>query len=252
MPRRARAPRRPGMSRGGLLEHRARSRRRRRARSKPRRSRLEPDEHVALPRRLEHGRDLQARRRRSPPSPGSGLDDLVADERSSRAAAAQADELALARLERERRRPAACGERRAPRAGGDDDRAARQHALARAQAPSPVPADRDAVHLDAGLRRAARAGQRARDRARRALQVAGRTGRAGAARPVSSGSSARASRASTQLALHAGGAQALDPRRLGRPRRLAAVDDQRALAADARLGAEARLELVVDGAARRA
>ena len=89
---------------------------------------------------------------------------------------------------------------------------------------------------------------RPRDRPRVALEVAGHPGRA--EQPAPSAGLERARLAGLeQLALDARRAQPLDPRRLGRQARLGAVDDERALAADPRALAVARLDLVVGGAA---
>ena len=196
-------------------------------------------EHVALPRRLEHRGDLQARVGARHRAQVAGLDDLVADEALVASRGAQAHELALARLERERD-AGGLGERAAPRTGGDDRRRARQHAGARAHARSPR---RARPRSPAPPRRCARAAARRRARARwRAARTAGRPGRTRRppASPVSSGSIAR-----TSASVDAG--SPARRRRAGAPRappRRAHVSCarwtiERALAADAGLLAEA-------------
>ena len=162
-------------------------------------------------------------------------------------APAEADELALARLERQLEARAA-GELGAPGAGGEHDGVGAQHALGGAHAL----AGQDLLDRVSGVD--PRAGgarldrHRAGDRARVALEVVGEQRGAEEVRREPGLERARLL-GLEQLAAHAGGAQALEPRRLGGQARLVAMDDERALAADPRQLAVAALDVVEGGAA---
>ena len=177
-----------------------RDRQRREAREQPRRARDEriahrgvdrrveaaplargADQHVALPRRLDDGRELERRGRARDRAQVGAVDDLVADQAGR--GRGEPHELALARLERERRG------RRRRRAGRSTGRPrSRRPAPAGSSPPATTPIarpgpastiastaqpSRTVAPACAGLAR-----QRPRDRARVALEVAGEQARA--------------------------------------------------------------------------
>ena len=191
------------------------------------------DEHVALPRRLDHGRDLQPGVGRRDGGEVGAVEDLVADDHR----AAQPDELALARLERQLEPRAAC-ELGAPGPGGEHDRVRPQRAARQADPftrQDPLDA-RVRVHPYTRL-----LGHGAGDRARVALQVVGEVGGAEEVR-----GEARLERARLlgleQLAAHARRGEPLEPRGLGGEPGGLAMHDERALAADAGALAVAALD----------
>ena len=163
-----------GNSRAARRDHRVADRRvDRRVEAAPLARRA--DEHVALPGRLHDRAELEPAARRLHRAQVGPVDDLVADQAGLRRR--ELDELALARLERQRE-PGVLGERAAPRPRRDDHRV-RLHPLAVAQHDA---GRRHGGHLAPlahdGARRRGLAGQRPRDRARVALQVAGEEARA--------------------------------------------------------------------------
>ena len=171
----------------------------------------------------------------------------MADE--ARPGRAQAHELALARLQRQREAGGG-GERRRPGAGGEHDRARGQPSPARAQA-----AHRAARHLDRfdrafradhGAGRGRLADERVRDRARVALQVAGHV------RGAEHGAGQRGLEPPQLRGIDERGrhAEPGDPRGLGGPGGGVRVDHEGALAADPRLPAQPLLQLVVHAQAR--
>ena len=155
-------------------------------------------------------------------------------------AALEAHELALARLERQLAARRCGRERRAPGPPrSTTTRSAAARRVAGADAPYP-PArrprslgDRAREHLAPSRRGVARQ-RRARSRAAR---TAGRPGTSDAPRiaPRSSGSASRTSSGVSSSQFTPAARMPRDPRRLGLPAAASRVDDQRALAPDARL-----------------
>ena len=166
-------------------------------------------------------------RRPSRPQAGAGalhrrevgaVDDLVADEAGRRRG--QADELALARLERERE-PGARGKRRAPRAGGEDDGAARRSARRRARRRRPAAAVAPRSRPPRSPRGSSRPPCQPRGRApgrSPADRTGGRPG-TGSRRAPRRSAPARARAPHPRRAAARPGREPRQPRRLGRPRR---------------------------------
>src|SRR4051794_9928538 len=204
---------------------------------------------LALPRGLQHRGELEVRLRGRDGGEVAAVEDLVAHRRR---APAEAHELALARLEREREAGAA-RELGAPRSGGEDDgvrakglrrrcggaRRARGHAHA-----LPRQDRLDArVRADPRARRAGLEREPAGDPARIALEVVGEVGGAEEVGGEAGLERARLLRLE-QRAPHARRGEAREPRGLEGEAGRVAVDDERALAPDAGQLAVAALDLL--------
>ena len=240
-------PQRRHQARGPLHHRRAHGRVDRGVKAAARAARAH--QHVVLPGRLDHRRDLEVRVRAEDRGAVGAVDHLAANERRLAPGRREPDELAPARLERELQ---AGGESRraAPRPRGQHHRAGGRRLVGARQ---PHPAHPPAAHDDR-LYRGARAhlrpgrpgfaDQRARDRARRALHVVreprGAAERAGQLRLERSGPGRI-----EQLRPETVRQEPLHPLGLVGPGVGLGMDDQRALAADAGLRAEALVELVV-------